>query len=101
MAIDDLDVPTQLRALRKRAGLTLADMAETLGLRGPSSYQRYEDPKKYKHKTLSTPIVSRLSRRLEGLGDPPISREEIWQLSGLPEQFREIDRGQSQAIFFS
>lgn len=68
-------------------------MAQIFGLKGPSSYQRYEDESKFKKDTLPTPIVSRLARRLEGKGDPPITREEVWELSGVLNDFGEITRG--------
>lgn len=40
-------VTETLKALRERAGLSMAEMAKLLGYKGASSYQRYEDSETY------------------------------------------------------
>ena len=75
-------VTKRLRELRERAGLSMSDMAEILGLKGPSSYQRYEDPALYKKDGLSNSRVMKLLSVLVGKGDPKITAEEVRKLSG-------------------
>lgn len=81
---NDLPVPVsvRLRALRRRAGLSLAQMAQALGLSGPSSYRRYEDPTVFTKQSIPSEKIFILASTLTGKGTPPIRMEEVWQLAG-------------------
>lgn len=76
-------VTDEIRALRERAGLTMAEMAKALGYRGPSSYQRYEDPQVFIGPVLSLKLAKRLAGALKGRGHPPIEANEIYALAGV------------------
>lgn len=76
------EIASTLRKLRKRAGLTMADMAKAINLRGASSWQRYENPDQYAGGYLGRDMVARLHNALVGKGNPPIKKEEIWALAG-------------------
>lgn len=78
-------VPLRLKALRLRAGLSMAVMAKALGKKGASSYQRYEDPDLYTRQFLPLHIVRGFLELLVGKGSPPISREEIFMLAGVTD----------------
>lgn len=80
---DSTRVTTALRKLRKRGGLTIQQMAKAAGFRNGSSYQHYESPRLFKRKYLPLEVAERFANALEGLGDPPIERGEIYALSGL------------------
>ena len=79
--LDGLHVTTRLRRLRQRSGLSMKALAKALGLRGASSYQRYEDETLNKTNHLRPDIVEKLARALIGRGAPPIGREEVLALS--------------------
>ena len=83
-AIAAPSVTAALRQLRLRAGLSMDDVAAALGLKGPSSYQRYEDAALYKGKYLPVEMVELLDAILVGKGEPPITSGEIWALAGIP-----------------
>ena len=76
------NAPLALRALRKRAGLSMRALARDLGYKGASSYQRYEDPDSQVPGALSPHLVDKLLHVLPGLGDPPITKEEVFRLGG-------------------
>jgi len=76
-------VTTKLKALRTRAGLSMGQVAKHLGLRGASSYQRYEDGALYKKPHLPVPMVRKLLDIFPGRGSPPISQEEVMMLAGI------------------
>ncbi len=88
-------IPQQLKALRERSGLSMAQMAKALGYRGASSYQRYEDPSLFTKSNLHLPLVRALADVLVGKGSPPIRREEVLMLAGIadltPPQLRALD----------
>jgi len=76
--------PTQpfyehLKSLRHRADLTMAEMARAAGLKGASSWQRYESPA-FKKDLLPSDVVVRLAEHLPGRGDPPITHDEVLAL---------------------
>lgn len=77
-----VEVTSTLRSLRERAGLTMAEMADLLGYKGPSSYQRYEDPGLYKKSYLPPLFVFRLLAHLPGRGSPAITEAEVENLFG-------------------
>lgn len=72
----------RVRALRKRAGLSMADFAQALGFRGASSVQRYENPNDYSGGYLKRDLVSLMEKALVRRGTPPIGRAEVWELAG-------------------
>ncbi len=73
----------ELRRLRKHAGLGRPEIAEYLGLAGPSSYQYYEEPDKYRKRYLPQEMTEKLAGLLTGRGDPPIKREQVLTLAGM------------------
>lgn len=75
-------VPTQVLAFRKRAGLSLADLAKRMGYRQPSSIQRYESDTDFRGEYLPSKFAMKLASALDGLGSPPITEREILDLAG-------------------
>lgn len=82
---DKPPVTESLKALRERAGLSMERLARSCGYRGASSYQRYEDAALYRRSWLPLPVVVKLAEVLTGLGEPPITRDEVLALAGLRE----------------
>lgn len=78
--------------------MSMANVAKALGLKGSSSYQRYEDPDLFKKPYLPLHMVRRLADVLSGKGSPPVSREEILMLAGIddlsPTQMVSLDQHQ-------
>lgn len=79
-------VTTDLKNLRHRAGLSMREMAEALGLKGPSGYQRYEDEATFQKPALPLGMREALHSLLRGRGSPPIRYEEIERLFGLDRE---------------
>ena len=80
---DGVRVTSALRLLRKRAGLTIQQIAKVVGFRNGSSYQHYESPRLFKRKYLPLEVAERFADALEGRGEPPIQRSEVYSLAGL------------------
>ena len=80
---DSTRVTNALRKFRNRSGLTIQQMAIAAGFRNGSSYQHYESPRLFKRKYLPLEVAERFANVLEGRGDPPIQRSEIYALAGL------------------
>jgi phage repressor protein C with HTH and peptisase S24 domain len=72
----------QLRIIRQRCGLSMAEMAKLLDFKGSSSYQRYEDPTIYPD-VLPLKFAQKLLASVLGKGEPPLSRSDIMALAGL------------------
>ena len=70
-------VAEQLAALRRRAGLTKAFMARQLGYKQTSGYSYYEDNSQYRRNHLPPDMIQQLMVVLVGLGDPPITLDEV------------------------
>lgn len=70
-----------VKLLRTRAGLSMREMAEAVGLKGPSGWQFYEAPRR---DGAYLPIEWRdaVTEKLAGRGSPPISVEEVDALFG-------------------
>ena len=68
-------------ALRERSGLSLAEVAERAGYRGPSSVQMMFSPD-YDVTPLNWNVAIKLAPALIGLGDPPITEEDLFILTG-------------------
>lgn len=73
--------------LRHRSGVTMKVEASALGLKGPSSVQRYGDPEKYKGGYLPWEMVGKLLKLWVGKGEPPITQQEVLRLGG-PDQLQ-------------
>ena len=73
-------VGKRLRELRLRAGASLEQAAEAMGLSRASSAQHYEDD--YKKSYIPMDKVRGLAPLLVGQGMPPISEEEVYALAG-------------------
>ncbi len=82
MTGNEIHTTEKLAALRKRAGFSMQKIAQKMGYKGQSSYQRYEDPTYIKKDFLPSNIIAKLIDALEGQGTPPIKREEILELGG-------------------
>lgn len=74
--------PEQLKRLRNRAGYSMEDIAKAMGYKGASSYQRFENPNRYKRPFFPAEFVARLFSVLYGRGNPPITYSEILALAG-------------------
>lgn len=72
----------QLRIIRQRCGLSMAEMAKLLDFKGSSSYQRYEDPTIYPD-VLPLKFAQKLLASVLGKGEPPVSKLDIMALAGL------------------
>jgi SOS-response transcriptional repressor LexA len=72
-----------LKRLRERAGLSMERMASALGYKKPSGYQYYEAADKFKKYTLPLDMVESLIKVLAGKGEPPVTAEEVFRLSGI------------------
>ncbi len=75
-------ITSRVRALRKRANLSMDDMARALGYKGASSFQRYESAELYTGGYLKRDLVAAIETAVLDKGDPPIARHEIWELAG-------------------
>ncbi|MEP0518528.1 MAG: S24 family peptidase [Hyphomicrobiales bacterium] len=82
MENDAETITAALRELRMRAGLSMEEVAKALGLRGASSYQRYESADQYKGGFFKRDLVAKLTKALAGKGEPAIRNEDVWALAG-------------------
>jgi transcriptional regulator with XRE-family HTH domain len=80
MALGQGDLPAQLKRLRKRAGMTVRDVAAELDL-PHTSYAHYESPR-YKKPYLPLDLAERLAVLFERHG---IGRAEVLALAGLAD----------------
>ncbi len=78
-------VTERLKALRERAGLSMDRLARACGYKGASSYQRYENQATYGKPWLPLPLVAKVADALTGLGEPPITRDEVLALAAIRE----------------
>jgi SOS-response transcriptional repressor LexA len=77
-------IAAQLKALRQRAGLSMEALAKQIGMKGASSYQRYENEDNYRRKELLPfEIGKKMARAMAERGDPPIQFSEIIALTGV------------------
>lgn len=76
-------IATELEKLRRRAGLSMTEMARQMGFRTPSGYQRYEDPAEFDAKPLPFKHLREVVQILKGRGSPPITVSEIYPLFGV------------------
>lgn len=73
----------RLKILRERSKLSVQELADRLQL-PKSTYASKED--KFKKGNLPIEFVTQLLPILTGLGDPPITGREIWELAGISER---------------
>lgn len=78
-------VGQQLAAMRGRSGLSLEQVAQLAGYKGPSSVQAYFG-KDYDPTHLDVTVASKLAKAMVGKGSPAITREEIMALTGVTAQ---------------
>ena len=90
-----MHVTEKLRDLRARAGLSMNACAKALGFKGPSSYQRYENPDLFKDEYLPLEIVRKLAPLFAEHGVP---KEELLALAGLPDITDLALSGQEAAV---
>lgn len=81
-----------------RADLVQASLAQRMGLAGASSLQRYLSDDSFKEPVISTKMATRLEKALVGLGSPPITRDEIWSMTGVPAGVVAPEREKPNAI---
>jgi hypothetical protein len=76
-------IAQRLRALRKRAGRGVRELAQLLGKpEQPNSYQYYE--RTFKKPTLPREFVDKIRPFFVGRGEPPITDGELDDLAGIP-----------------
>jgi hypothetical protein len=78
---DGETVGQRLARLRARSGLSLEKLAKAAGYRGRSSVQRFFEPAYDKH--LPADVAQQLLLAMEGKGEPPISPQEVFALTGI------------------
>lgn len=71
----------KLKALRERARLSVREMQEKLGIAASSTYAGWEN--EYKKPYLAFDRAEKVAKALVGLGEPPITREEVMALAGV------------------
>jgi phage repressor protein C with HTH and peptisase S24 domain len=82
----DIPVTERLKALRRRAGVSMAEAAVACGHRTPSGYQHYEDPKKFTRPYLPREMIEKLLPIFIGRsakGEHPIAEADLWELGGM------------------
>jgi hypothetical protein len=82
----DIPVMERLKALRMRAGVSMAEAAAACGYKTASGYQHYEDPKftrPYLPREILEKLVPLFTGRA-GKGEVPVTAAEVWALAGGP-----------------
>jgi len=79
---DPEQITAAVRSLATRAGMTMTQFARQLGYAKASSVQYYFHSKLYRGGFLSYNLAERMINHLVGLGDPPITRDDIRRLVG-------------------
>jgi phage repressor protein C with HTH and peptisase S24 domain len=81
----DIPVTERLKALRRRAGVSMAEAAAACGHKTPSGYQHYEDPKKFTRPYLPREMIEKLLPVFVGRaakGEDPVTAADLWDLGG-------------------
>lgn len=73
-----------LRTLIDRSGLKMGPVATAADYAGPSSIQRYLDEAGMEGRYIRVDVAERFAKALAGRGVPPITREEVMELAGIP-----------------
>jgi transcriptional regulator with XRE-family HTH domain len=76
-------ITERVRLLRERAGLSMEALAQAMGYKGASSYQRYENATLFKKTYIPLHIAEKIAKAIVGTGDPPITVEEVIALAGV------------------
>lgn len=82
----DIPVTERLKALRRRAGVSMAEAAVACGHKTPSGYQHYEDAKKFARSYLPREMIERLLPIFVGRsarGEAPVTAADLWELAGI------------------
>ena len=74
-------VTTKFRELRDRAGLSMDELAKSMGYSRASSIQRYENADEYRKQFISPDLAAKLANAVVGRGDPAIEAKEVWDLT--------------------
>ncbi len=82
-AMADETTGQQLAELKARSGLSLDAIAVSAGYKGRSGVQSFFNPAY--DLPLDSRVASKLADALAGKGSPPINREEVIALTGIPE----------------
>lgn len=98
MEFDPQKIAETFAALRRRAGLSMADMAKAMEFKGASSYQRYEDAATYEKGFADPKVIRRAEAALVGKGTPPILLAELWELAGPEFQPPSPERTRGQIV---
>jgi len=80
---DSWNVTVEFRRLYERTGLSMLALARAMDFRTASGIQRYMDADHYKKKYFSRELVERIERAIVGMGEPPITRDEVLALAGI------------------
>jgi hypothetical protein len=81
---DKHDIAARLKFLRRQAGYSMAALANEMGMKGASSYQRYEAASNYHRKQyLPFDTAVKIARVLDGNGIPPVKYTDVIALSGI------------------
>jgi phage repressor protein C with HTH and peptisase S24 domain len=81
----EIPVTERLKALRRRAGVSMAEAAAACGHKTPSGYQHYEDAKKFTRPYLPREMIEKLLPVFVGRaarGEVPIVAADLWELGG-------------------
>lgn len=70
--------PIRLRKFRERAGLSMEQLALKAGFKHASGLQRHENPEAFTEPYYTAKLVGRLAKGLVGLGEPTITKEELF-----------------------
>lgn len=79
-----MSTAAKLKELRARSGLSMAEAAERMDLKRASSYQYYESETGYGRERLPPHLISKLKAAFVGLGDPPITADDIDEMDRAP-----------------
>lgn len=77
-------IGARLRILKERSGMSLQDIADAMKMKRPT-VQRYFKEDYRPSEPLPLGLAIELAAAMEGKGNPPIAREEILDLTGLPQ----------------
>lgn len=80
--MSETEIPSRLRGLMHRAGLSMDELAKAMGYARASSIQRYLTDGEYKKKFISADFAEKLEKAVAGKGSPPIVPNEIWDMAG-------------------
>lgn len=81
----EIPVTERLKALRMRAGISMAEAAAACGYKTASGYQHYEDAKKFTKLYLPRETCEKLAPLFDGRaarGEAPVTADEVWALGG-------------------